>query len=487
MISIGSVIAGGTAALLMQNLFPPVSDYWARFANDKMPERILPLGDILNLLHRQDISSNEFKNLLRQSGFDTEFAELLAKSSYTKLNVHDYVSAYRRGLISQDSLYANLKALHVSDDDIEIYLQSSLYFPSPADLVTFAVREVYTPSIREKFGLDKDRPQQFIEESFKAGLPREQAENYWASHWQLPSSMQGFEMLHRDVISTEELSMLLKALDITPFWREKLQEISYNPLTRVDVRRMYGMGVLTEDGVKRAYKDIGYNDKNAELMTEFTKRYTAESSNELTRSSILSAFKKDIIPEEEARTYLTGIGYSEENVTFYLNLAIYEKLEEETDEYIEELKSWYLLGELTLEEIRTQLNTMDLASSHINSIINKLQKQTSQKVKLPSKAELERWLKLNIIEENEYSTKMSMLGYRTSDIQKYLTEINLEVDTSTRKYLPITTYQRWLKTDIMTEKELEKTSIDMNILSIDIERMIQEVNVQKYGEEETEV
>ena len=83
----------------------------------------------------------------------------------------------------------------------------------------------------------------------KAGLPEEQARNYWAAHWELPSAQMGYAMFQRRIIDHETLVMLLKSLDIMPFWRDKLIEMSYNPLTRVDVRRMYGLGVLSEEEV----------------------------------------------------------------------------------------------------------------------------------------------------------------------------------------------------------------------------------------------
>ena len=51
-------------------------------------------------------------------------------------------------------------------------------------------------------------------------------------------------MLHRGVIDTAELDMLLRAQDVMPFWRDRLTAIAYRPLTRVDVRRMYKQGVL---------------------------------------------------------------------------------------------------------------------------------------------------------------------------------------------------------------------------------------------------
>ncbi|GAH79863.1 unnamed protein product, partial [marine sediment metagenome] len=72
----------------------------------------------------------------------------------------------------------------------------------------------------------------------KKGLSKEWSERYWAAHWNLPSPQQGFEMLHRGVINVSELNMLLRALDVMPFWRDKLTAIAFRRLTRVDIRRM---------------------------------------------------------------------------------------------------------------------------------------------------------------------------------------------------------------------------------------------------------
>ncbi|GAI69295.1 unnamed protein product, partial [marine sediment metagenome] len=90
------------------------------------------------------------------------------------------------------------------------------------------------------------------------------------------SILQGFEMLHRDVITPEQLNSLFMATDIMPWWREKLQAISYSPLTRVDVRRVFKMGIIDREQVYRTYLDLGYNEEKAEWLTSFTEMQNTE-------------------------------------------------------------------------------------------------------------------------------------------------------------------------------------------------------------------
>jgi len=70
---------------------------------------------------------------------------------------------------------------------------------------------------------------------------------------------------------------------------------------------------------------------------------------------------------------------------------------------------------------------------------------------------------------------MKMLGYRQTDIENYLTEITLKVDTSVRKYLPIKTYQRWLASGILSEDDFTRIAGEMKINEPDILRLIIEV------------
>ena len=86
--------------------------------------------------------------------------------------------------------------------------------------------------------------------------------------------------------------------------------------------------------------------------------------------------------------------------------------------------------------------------------------------------------------EEEYFNKMLRIGYKDSDIRNYLTEANLEGDTSKRKYLPLKTYTRWFLNNIITEGIFRAITKDMGIALSDIELSVQEVLLKKHGEAE---
>ena len=108
-----------------------------------------------------------------------------------------------------------------------------------------------------------------------------------------------------------------------PWWRDKLEAISYNPLTRVDVRRVYKMGIIDREQVLRTYLDFGYNDEKAEWLTRFTEMQNTEADRDLTKAEILSAFDKSIINYVTCRTMLLDLGYSEDEVEILISVKEY--------------------------------------------------------------------------------------------------------------------------------------------------------------------
>jgi len=195
----------------------------------------------------------------------------------------------------------------------------------------------------------------------------------------------GFEMLHRGVIDKDELKLLLRALDVMPFWREKLVQISYNPLTRVDVRRMFSIGILDETQVKRAYLDLGYSDEKAEWLKQFTIRYyTPEDSTALdefknqARGAYSQAYIKHIISEDEYRAFLATLKYHKDDIDLLVEIDNFKiVINDKLFDYNSYRKDWQKLllnaydrGLIHSNELRPLLLDMGYDDSEVSLEIN---------------------------------------------------------------------------------------------------------------------
>jgi hypothetical protein len=316
---------GNTVGIISS--LPPVQRSLAQWSNEMLPNAIPMPEQLVYLRMRELIDDKTYETLMKKQGFDSNWSKQIYAASQRLIDVGALITLYRRGKIDKDKYLKRMAQLGYTKEIAEDILTATEYFPTPADIVRFAVREVYTPEIVAKYQQLADLPKVYLEEAAKAGLPEEQAKNYWAAHWVLPSASQGFEMLHRGVITEDELKMLLKTLDIMPFWRDKLIKISYLPYNRVDVRRMYAAGVLDRDAVLRAYLDLGYDKEKAERMTEWTVRlYKQEKvapERDLTKAEIIKGVNKGIITHDLGVELLMGLGYDKWEAEYILaiNLA----------------------------------------------------------------------------------------------------------------------------------------------------------------------
>lgn len=485
--AIGAVIgavsgAGGLIGLIL-GMYPPLLDWYNQWSYTRHPTKIPDLGTVIELRFRNLIDGGSYTELFNKNGMSADYAERIYHMSEQLLPVADYIALWRRGHITEEYLDLKLGELHLNYQDIDKMKKVTEFFPAPADLITFAVREVYTPEVVDKFGQMQDLPPKFIEESKKAGLPAEQARNFWAAHWMLPSPMQGFEMLHRDIVDKDTLSLLLKSLDIMPYWREQLIKLSYNIPTRVDTRRMFERDLIDRDKVLELYRYQGYSPDDAELMTKFAEMLKTDETAGITRAAVQKAFMNYLIDETELHAFFVSFGYGEDVVNFWMEMSVYERTAKEIDAAKSELINRYNLGDITIDDLNMELTGLNLPSYYIEQTVRDVEQKQSVKLKLPARSDLETWLKLNIITDIEYTEQMRMLGYRDTDIERYLTEIAFEMDITIRKYLPIANYQRWLGTQIINVERFVQTAQEMKYSNDDIALMIGEVT-EKYGEVE---
>ena len=271
------------------------------------------------------------------------------------------------GAFDADKALENI-GYHV--DDIGLIKAAWEFLPGVQDVIRMAVKEVFTPEIAQKFGQYADLPPKFVELAAKQGLSAEVAGWYWAAHWDLPSTTQGYEMLHRGVIKEEELDLLLRAQDVMPWWRDKLKAIAYSPLTRVDVRRMYQLGVLDEPGVVQAYKNLGYNQANADKLLEFTKIYYGpedetgeEADRDFTKAEILDGYRKKIITTDQARMALREMSYAEAKIDFFLSREDLKAVQTRKQAYLDRWHSLYINGIAGAQDVYTNLGALGISQA----------------------------------------------------------------------------------------------------------------------------
>ncbi|MFQ6006125.1 MAG: hypothetical protein ACE5OQ_11540 [Woeseia sp.] len=395
------------------------------------PSLVLPIAESIMAQHRGLLSNDQTAVNLRAHGYTPEDADLLIQVGQSIPDITFLYNMWYRDLIDDDGLDFSLKALGFAQGFIEPLKELAFFIPPVQDIITMAVREVFSPEIARAQGQFDDFPEEFANFAKQQGVSRKWAENYWAAHWSLPSVQMGYEMLHRGVITEKELNNLLRALDVMPGWRDKLIEISYRPFTRVDIRRMHRVGVLSDGDVKLAYLNLGYDDTNAQLLQDFVveinkddELVTLDVASDLTRSSILGFYVDGIINSSVATALLIQSGINVAAAELIILGADFDIERRDRKQQLTIILDQFRFGGLSFEEAADRIRGLEFEPRERELAMLDLEALAIRETKLPSKTDLDKFLKAELVTEDEYLAQLDRIGYPVVWAEKYLALIN---------------------------------------------------------------
>lgn len=359
--------------------------------------------------------------ILAQNGYPQEQIDLLFFAMQRLYDENTIRTLYFRKLLTEEQVYERMSNLGYKDERIEEIIKTWPVIPSVSDILFMVKKEAFRPDIIAKYGYDNEFPADQVPFIEAQGLSQEWALKYWYAHWEIPSAQMGFDMLHRGIIDLDTLNDMLKVGDIPPFWRDKLLAIAYTPFTRVDVRRMHQLKVLTDDELLLSYMDIGYDYDKALKMVEFTKALNNEEQTNLTKAEIIKGYTERFITVDNARNMLTELKFSSEEIDYFLTYADYQADKDIQAKMIDIIKKQVVNRLMSISDARTKLATLNLQGAQIDVLITTWQLDLVIAMKDPTKAELEALVKANIITIEQYKVEMLQLGYQSKYVNWYAT------------------------------------------------------------------
>jgi len=387
------------------------------------------VGEILSL-GQIDTLGKEIREYLDYSGLSqlvgygygmllsSVLSPLIAKEINAKLTpelptVTEALRMYYRGILSEEDFKAVMRKLGFSDTYINALKEDYLYYPSPTDFIRFSVREVFTDDKETLEALRAEFPEEIVEHAKKAGMDKDVLMWYWMSHWELPSPTQVYEMLHRlhpevlkvrgkayesmglDVgkleTTLDTVKQYLKQADYDKRWRDRLVAISYYPLTRTDLRRIYELGLIDEEELLARLMEVGYTKEDALKLVEFYKTYKMSAEKDLTRTQILDLMRIGEITEEECKKMLMDIGYDDVEADFIIALEKYKIAEEELKDQIDVYKYMFEEGLIDEKTFTAKLDELGIRATRRDKIVLSAVRNRNRKIRLPTKEDILKW------------------------------------------------------------------------------------------------
>lgn len=398
------------------------------------------LGDLFTAMVSRPLSMDSAVRLYRRFGT----YESIDDPSNLSPSQTDPVKSDYAELFNRTKRYEGMKDL--PDKTI---LDAWRVYPGVDDYIRFAVREVYSGELAKSLSLYEDIPPKFLEEVRKSGLAPDDAVKYWAAHWQLPSYTEGKEMFQRGIISYDEFSKLLRALDYAPIWRDRLIKLGYHPITRVDIRRMYNDGVIPKiDPAKlpdqqpenrkdipelvTRYMDVGYSYADALAMAKWTDKKYPSPVVEAALKQVTSAAKKGYLTEDQIKSLLGKINIPEATREAILKSLIAQRDQGIIEVAIKRYVPLYLAGELSYDELEQLLTKLGLSQESIKTVVDAESVAAAGKVHGLTEVQVIRLFKKGLIKTKAEAEKMltaSGLVKKAADLLLQEAELGMKAKT----------------------------------------------------------
>lgn len=251
---------------------------------------------LVNNLFRGNISMETYLEEMTANGFNKDNAELIADGQQQLLNAQEYLILFRRGLLGEsqtlnkNNYLAKMKQIGFTHEVAELFITSQDVLETPQQIITFLVREVLNPELRQILELDNEFPETSLEDFARIGIPEKLARRIWAAHWALPDvttlttayhrySKQNRKFWEKEVTdqglnpdkvetSIEDISQLLKFQDVGPHYREQVLSTLFNDAGQIQLRWLIRFRFLKYDEAVYRHERQGLPKALAEQITK---------------------------------------------------------------------------------------------------------------------------------------------------------------------------------------------------------------------------
>jgi|GEM_PF-3473184 len=437
----------------------PFSRKMQYFMNEHWANAIPTTSDLITEYFRGKLEWDDFITKMKKYGFSEEETRKLLEISRPLVNATEAtILKWRQAYDPKDAehnemlWYQEMSKLGFDNETARKLEKAMLFYPSPTDFIEFAVREVFKEDAVTKYKLDAEFPDDILPHARKAGLTKDVLKWYWRAHWRLPGIDNALRMVNilqpavletklpdgsfygekykpfginwEDIETTyDDLSEYLKMVDISPFWRDRIKALTFPPITRVDLRRIYALGLITDDELRARLLELGYSLADAEKLMEFYKTYKNSTARDLTRTQIENAYKEGEITRDKAKEYLISLGYDEDEAELILALDDNDIEDEREKQAIDTLKYQFRTGVIDLQKVHAELDKLNIPPKKKENLIAMFMYEKKKKIALPSKVDLLEWLGNGIIDGKTFTEKMEQIGYSKEDIIRYIENV----------------------------------------------------------------
>lgn len=259
--------------------------------------------------------------------FSTELVAAMSKPVPAELSKMRW-----REIIDKDEYQDRMRQLGYLDPQVSENLHTATsVIPSLGEILVMMIRDADNQPIVDRFRFDDRLDDKYgpklKEWAHKQGISDDVVKYAYRSHWDIPSKTELFEFWRRlrnlpdgdpAKITIEDLKAALTHNNVLPRWFDSYLAIAYHPLGRIDIRRSYQLGTLSDDEARKALSFLGYDDDNVDRQFKFLVKLKQNSAQQ---HKAMKLWIKGIYDAPKVQSVMQDDGYDVDTINKAMQLA----------------------------------------------------------------------------------------------------------------------------------------------------------------------
>jgi len=408
----------------------------------------------LNILRdRGEISQQEYEEELKKNGFSDDAIINFDKYHAKIMTPDDALYLMRQGKMTESEYKDVLRANSYGEEYIANALDINKFHFDPTTQATIDKRSKIPVDSLQALGISLEPSADFLATCKARGMTDQQAKDLWLSQQPLPSAQDIVTLLDRKQISDKTARDLLKGNGMSDAQIALMLAANKTLIPSRTAATMFLNNGMSEDDLYNQLIANGYSPEQAKMFTDYyaeqkrikdekeaakvskqkkaatdkasgggSSKPTTIKNKDISLGLIKSAWQYQEISTDEAIGLINDLGFEAWETALQISVWEAELAEKDRKDSISLATEQYKIGAIDEAGYRDALGKLNVKASVIDLMI---MKNTSTKVlneKLPSVAQLQKWLRKGSIDDDTFIYYMQRHNYSQDIAEIYYTE-----------------------------------------------------------------
>jgi hypothetical protein len=247
------------------------------------------------------------------------------------------------------------------------------------------------------------------------GTKEDHAKMLWNLSWIFPDIGSSFEMYHRNLIKEDELRNILRVNRIPDDYHDNYIAMNYRLYTLRWIKSMYKSGAINDQDVLTNFIKMGYDQEHASKILLWLQKTIGDSAYDLGFSDVKQSYIDGIIDDATAQNYMEMLSYTKEDVAILMPLLRYQKAASWLNQIKAPIKKAWINSQIDTAKAKDVLQREGLSKSTVDDLITIWSTEKAYSHKQPTEAQILGMMDYAIMTKEQAIEKLVAMSYTSED------------------------------------------------------------------------